>query len=42
VKAITGHRDTKTILEHYAHATSENVKKGLEITKVDTGFCKKK
>jgi site-specific recombinase XerD len=36
VKAITGHKDTKTILQHYAHATSENVKKGLEITKVNT------
>lgn len=42
VKAITGHKDTKTILEHYAHATSENVKKGLEITKVNTGLIKKK
>jgi integrase len=38
VKAITGHKDTKTILEHYAHATPENVKRGLEITKIDTGL----
>ena len=38
VKAITGHKDTKTILEHYAHATPENVEKGLEITRIDTGL----
>ncbi|MBU4312663.1 MAG: site-specific integrase [Candidatus Omnitrophica bacterium] len=41
VKAITGHKDTKTILEHYAHATSENIKRGLEITKVSTGLHRK-
>jgi integrase len=38
VKAITGHRDDKTIMRHYAHATPENVKRGLEITRIDTGL----
>jgi len=38
VKAITGHKDTKTILEHYAHATPENVKRGLEITHINMGL----
>jgi site-specific recombinase XerD len=41
VKAITGHKDTKTILEHYAHATPENVKRGLDITRLDTGLSMK-
>ena len=38
VKAITGHKDTKTILEHYAHATPENVKRGLGITHINMGL----
>ena len=38
VKAITGHKDDKTIMRHYAHATPENVKRGLEITRIDTGL----
>ena len=37
VKAITGHKDTRTILDHYAHPQREMVDKALEITKVDTG-----
>ncbi|MFC1510140.1 tyrosine-type recombinase/integrase [Candidatus Omnitrophota bacterium] len=35
VKAITGHKDTRTILEHYTHAKPEMVKQGLEITKIN-------
>lgn len=42
VKAITGHKDTKTILEHYTHATTENTREGLEYTRVDTGLLLKK
>ncbi len=38
VKAITGHKNTRTILDHYLHATPENVKRGLEITWIDTGL----
>ncbi len=41
VKAITGHRDAQTILDHYAQATPENVQRGLEITKVDLGLLPK-
>lgn len=42
VKAITGHKDTKTIFEHYTHAKSEMVNKALEITHIDTGLVSKK
>ncbi len=38
VKAITGHKDTRTIQDHYIHANPEMVQQGLEITKVDTGL----
>lgn len=38
VKAITGHKDTSTILDHYAHTTQENVERGLEITRINTGL----
>lgn len=41
VKAITGHKDSQTIFKYYAHATPENVAKGLEITRVNTGFVPK-
>lgn len=34
VKQLTGHEDTRTILEHYTHSTTEGVAKGLEITKL--------
>jgi site-specific recombinase XerD len=34
VKNITGHEDTRTILEHYTHSTTEGIAKGLEITKL--------
>ena len=42
VKAITGHKDTRTILDHYAHPRKEMVDKALEITRVDTGLLSKK
>ena len=42
VKAITGHRDAQTILDHYAQATPENVQRGLEITQVDLGLTPRK
>lgn len=35
VKQLTGHEDTRTILEHYTHSTTEGVARGLEITKVN-------
>ena len=38
VKAITGHKDSRTINEHYSHASPEMVDKGLEITRIDTGL----
>ena len=38
VKAITGHKDTRTIQEHYIHANPEMVEKALEITRIDTGL----
>ncbi|MGA2774919.1 MAG: site-specific integrase [Candidatus Omnitrophota bacterium] len=41
VKAITGHKDSATIFKYYAHATPENVARGLEITKIDTGLMPK-
>ena len=41
VKAITGHKDSQTIFKYYAHATPENVARGLEITRIDTGFVPK-
>ncbi len=34
VKSITGHEDTRTILEHYDHNTLEGIARGLEITKL--------
>lgn len=34
VKQLTGHEDTRTILEHYTHPTTEGIKRGLEITKL--------
>lgn len=34
VKQLTGHEDTRTILEHYTHSTTEGIAKGLEITKL--------
>lgn len=40
VKAITGHKDTRTILEHYAHPRTEMVEKAIEITKIDIGLMK--
>jgi len=42
VKAITGHRDAQTIIDHYAQATPENVQRGLEITQVDLGLTPRK
>ena len=42
VKAITGHKDARTINEHYTHASPEMVDKGLEITRIDTGLLPKK
>lgn len=38
VKAVTGHKDSRTIDEHYVHADPEAVDKALEITKVDVDF----
>ena len=35
VKQLTGHEDTRTILEHYTHSTTEGIAKGLEITKLN-------
>ena len=34
VKQLTGHEDTRTILEHYTHSTTEGIAKGLEITRL--------
>ena len=41
IKAITGHKDSATIFKYYAHATLENVARGLDITKVENGFMPK-
>jgi len=38
VKAITGHKDTRTILDHYAHPRKEMVEQALRITRVNTGL----
>lgn len=35
VKQLTGHEDTRTILEHYTHSTTEGIARGLEITKLN-------
>lgn len=40
VKSITGHKDTRTILEHYAHRSKEATKKGLKVTTIDMGIIK--
>ncbi len=42
VKAITGHKDMRTIQDHYIHANPEMVDQALEITKVDTGLIQKR
>lgn len=38
IKAITGHKDTRTILDHYMHPQKEMVNKALEITKLDVDY----
>ncbi len=38
VMAITGHKDPGTIEKFYSHSDEGDVRKGLEITRVDTGF----
>ncbi len=42
IKSITGHKDTRTILEHYAHSSKEAVKQGLKVTTIDLGFVPKR
>lgn len=42
VKAITGHKDTRTIMEHYVHPSTEIVNKALQITRIDTGLISEK
>ncbi|MBI5144607.1 MAG: tyrosine-type recombinase/integrase [Candidatus Omnitrophica bacterium] len=34
VKQLTGHEDTRTILEHYTHSTTEGITRGLKVTKL--------